>query len=63
MKNKYDPIKALKVPLTSYEQEIEDAIDPATSPKAPVEMLLAVQKAATTTLKEMRGGKRESLYG
>lgn len=59
MKRKYDPIRALKVPLTPYEKSIEDAIDPAATPDTPSELLRAARSAAADALKKLRGGKRE----
>jgi hypothetical protein len=50
---KYDPIKAFQVPLTPYEQEIEDA----TLQSAP-ELNEPLREAASETLRALRGGKR-----
>lgn len=58
MKTKYDPVRALKVPLTAYEQEVENAIDQNTLVADPG-MNAVLQKAAKETLRMIRrGGKR-----
>jgi hypothetical protein len=56
---KYSPVEALKVPLTAYEQAIEDAIDENAPPQfADPEVIRRFRQAAVHTLQEMRGGAR-----
>lgn len=60
MKMKYDPKVALKVPLDSYEQEQEDAIDEASPPAyADPDTVKKFRRAARESLREIqRGGAR-----
>lgn len=51
---KYDVQKALKVPLTPYEREIEDATGRAVRP----DLSEQLQRAAQKTLRKLRGGVR-----
>ncbi len=54
---KYSLKKSLRVPLTASEQRIEDALPVSkTSPKS--KQLAILRKAATETLKSLRGGRR-----
>ncbi|MFZ4598219.1 MAG: hypothetical protein ACOYNN_06195 [Terrimicrobiaceae bacterium] len=55
MKTKYDPMKALSVPLTAYEKEIENAIAENTLVADPG-MNSVLEKAARETLQAIRRG-------
>ncbi|MEI8293729.1 MAG: hypothetical protein WCG66_07020 [bacterium] len=54
---KYNLKKSLSVPLTSYEQKIEDNLSSIRSNTLPQEMQ-AVRQAASKALESMRGGYR-----
>jgi hypothetical protein len=54
---KYDVKKSLRVPLTDYEQQIEDAL-PTARTASKSKQIAAVRKAATQALQSMRGGRR-----
>jgi hypothetical protein len=54
---KYDVKKSLRVPLTDYEQQIEDAL-PTARTASKSKQIAAVRKAAAQALQSMRGGRR-----
>lgn len=53
---KYDVKKALKVPLTAYEKEIDDGLAGRRTPRPALAEEL--QQAAKSTLRKIRGGMR-----
>lgn len=54
---KYNAKKSLRVPLSAYEQQVENAL-PATPRRAKAPQMAAIRKAAAEALKSMRGGSR-----
>lgn len=54
---KYNVKKSLRVPLNSYEQQVEDAL-PASARRTKPAQMAAIRKAAAEALHSMRGGSR-----
>lgn len=54
---KYNLAKSLAVPLSEFEQSVEDSL-PQQRPAHRSKDLAAVQKSATQALKALRGGRR-----
>lgn len=54
---KYNVKKSLRVPLSPYEQQIEDAL-PTSARRAKPTQITAIRKAAAEALHSMRGGSR-----
>jgi len=54
---KYTAKKSLSVPLTPYEQDLEDSLELSHSTAKPEEMA-AIRQASTIALQSIRGGQR-----